>query len=86
MAKKFQKVDFDAEAAKLDQVSADWVDSDTEISLEAVLRGRLKKIETTPEVRLAIYMKYSFGACLHGTTNKEWIETAQNMIKILGGK
>ena len=80
------KFDFDAEVAKLHQVGEDWMGTNGKSSIYVVIRRALKKIKTTPEMRLAIYMKYNYGPNFEGEDNASWIRDAKDMVKILGGK
>ena len=80
------KLDFDAEVVKLREIGEEWIDGSGRPSIYVVIRRALKKIKTTPEMRLAIYMKYNYGLKFEGEDNASWIRDAKNMVKILGGK
>ena len=79
-------LDFDAEILELERVSDEWMNSNGTRSLDTVLRRALKRIKTTPEMRLAIYLKLSYGGLYHGEEKADWIHSAKEISKILGGK
>ena len=83
---KFPKLDFNAEVAKLNDLGEDWISDPKGISIYTLMRQALKKIKTSPEMRLAIFMKYSYGWLYSGEENRDWIQAAKEIVKILGGK
>lgn len=84
MAKKIA-VDMDLEVAKLNDAADAWIDDDSGISIYTLIRRKLRAIKTSPEMRLAIYLKYCFGPALSGEDNDGWIQEAKELRKILGG-
>jgi hypothetical protein len=85
MAQK-QVVNFDAEIEKLEEATDEWIGGSWGTSIFTHLRRVTKKIKASPEIRLAIYLKYTYGTRYSGETNEEWIEAAKEFKKILGGK
>ena len=72
-------------AARIEEVADKWTDSQSTESIYAVILRAAKKLSDDPIFNLAAYMKYSFGACLSGEQDNDWIHSAKEVNKLLSG-
>lgn len=70
-------------AAKIEEVADKWTESQSTESIYAVVLRAANKLSDDPIFNLAAYMKYSFGACLSGEGDGDWIHSAKEVSKLL---
>jgi hypothetical protein len=72
-------------AAIIDAVGDSWIGSKSKLSIYTVTRRAANKLSKNRIFNLAAYLKYDF-SYLEGVNDFDWIQTAKEAQKILGGK
>lgn len=63
-------------AALIEETANNWVGRGKG-SIFAATTRRAKKLSNDPIFNAAAYMKYSFGPCLSGEQDEDWLESAK---------
>jgi len=74
------------EAAKeIEKIADDWIVSKSRLSITTVTTGAARQQSKDPIFNLAAFLKYNFPN-LSGESDGDWIDTANQIKKILGGR